>query len=490
MAKNKLELIIAGDAKGALRAFGQAGMAGDTFGNKMKGIAKSAALLGGAAIVAGIAAVGVGLVKAGQAAAADAQEQAKLATVLRNTTGATDSQVASMENYITKAMLATNTTDTSLRQAFQNLLPAVKDVGVAQDLMNTAIDISVAKGISVETVATAMGKAYNGNTGALGKLGIATKDAAGAALSFGEIMANAAKTFGGTAAEAANTTAGRMENLKLRFGELQEEIGAKLLPVFDKMLTWVSDHMPEIESTIRTVADKIGTALGFVRDDVIPPLVEAFGKIRTWVDENQEEIKAFWSGVQAAASVMYEFIVDTVVPILVEKLRELYDDIKAPLTELARLFDNITWAVHALTGTVGEGSEFAGIGKTIKATIDISLAPLKLLAQYTQWAVDKFNDLIEVIRRYNNTTPKAHTGGLPASSPARPAHNIPQFASGGMVPGSGPQLAVVHGGERVLTPAQQRTWNMGGVTIIVQGANRPEETADRVMTRFMALGVA
>lgn len=40
---------------------------------------------------------------------------------------------------------------------------------------------------------------------------------------------------------------------------------------------------------------------------------------------------------------------------------------------------------------------------------------------------------------------------------------VPRFASGGMVPGSGPQLAIVHGGEQVLTRAQQQ----GGVNVFV-----------------------
>lgn len=44
---------------------------------------------------------------------------------------------------------------------------------------------------------------------------------------------------------------------------------------------------------------------------------------------------------------------------------------------------------------------------------------------------------------------------------------VPKFANGGMVPGSGPRLAIVHGGEQVLTPDQQR--GGGGITVIVQG---------------------
>lgn len=69
---------------------------------------------------------------------------------------------------------------------------------------------------------------------------------------------------------------------------------------------------------------------------------------------------------------------------------------------------------------------------------------------------------------------------------------IPGFASGGVVPGAAgsPQLAVVHGGEQVLTPAQRRGragvggGAMGGATInltVHAGLANPHETAMAVV---------
>lgn len=71
------------------------------------------------------------------------------------------------------------------------------------------------------------------------------------------------------------------------------------------------------------------------------------------------------------------------------------------------------------------------------------------------------------------------------------AFGLNTFASGGMVPGAGPQLAVVHGGERVLTPGQQ-----GGVVMNItinagagaDGASIGEQLAEYLNRAFLRNG--
>ncbi len=60
---------------------------------------------------------------------------------------------------------------------------------------------------------------------------------------------------------------------------------------------------------------------------------------------------------------------------------------------------------------------------------------------------------------------------------------VPKFANGGMVAGTGPQLAIVHGGEEIRTPAQQRG---GGVTIIVQGNVYDEAGFQRALAQALS----
>ena len=301
MAKNKVELILTGDAKGATRAFGQVDSAAHGLSGKLSTLGKA---LGGIAVAfAGLAvikAVGGYLIEAGQAAAADAAEQAKLATVVQNVTGATDAQIVSMEAWITKTQMATGISDSNLRPALQNLVVATGSVSAAQGLMGVAMDISVAKGLNLETVTKAMQKAHDGNSGALSKLGIATKDAEGKTLSFEQIMKNAEATFGGSAAAAADTLAGKTQRIGEMFGEAKESLGAVFLPVLEQFMTWVTANMPAIQATFDTAFAAIGKAIDWITTNVVPPLLEAFQGFHDWmVNTGAPALKEAWESMKA-----------------------------------------------------------------------------------------------------------------------------------------------------------------------------------------------
>ena len=186
------------------------------------------------------------------AAAADAREQTILATTITNVTGATQAQIASNEAWISSVQNATGVIDTQLRAALGVLVTATEDVAEAQSLAQTAMDISVARGLDLETVSLALAKAHEGQTTALQKMGIQIKDAAGNTMSFTDIMANANEVFGGQAADAAETTAGKMAILKVRVDELKEEIGYQLQPVLVDFLTFLAeDLIPAIQDVVR-----------------------------------------------------------------------------------------------------------------------------------------------------------------------------------------------------------------------------------------------
>lgn len=171
-----------------------------------------------------------------EAAAADEASQVTLATALRNTAGATDEQIAAAEKWIERTMFATGVTDDELRPALERLTRATGDVGEAQDLLGVAMDAAQGTGKSLQAVTEALGKAQDGNVGALARLGIATKDAEGRTLSFDQIVRNLSTTFEGQAAKAADTQAGKLAIMQARYGELQEQIGAALMPVMEQLV--------------------------------------------------------------------------------------------------------------------------------------------------------------------------------------------------------------------------------------------------------------
>lgn len=242
---------------------------------------KAMSAIGGAAILQKTADY---MRDAGQAAADEEQEMAVLAKTLENTTGATDAQKTAVEGWITATQNATGISDGQLRPALSNLVVATGDVGEAQELMATAMDIAVAKGLDLETVTKAMSKAHEGNTGALSKLGIETKNAAGEAASFDEIMQNANETFGGAAATAADTTAGKMAIMGNKMADLKETIGAALLPVMDKLTSALGTLLGWFDSLSPGMQQAIGIALAVAAGlagvaMVVGPLLSGIGAL-------------------------------------------------------------------------------------------------------------------------------------------------------------------------------------------------------------------
>lgn len=169
---------------------------------------------------------------AANAAADDAEAQEILARNLKQSTGASDEAVESAEDYVSELSRMSGVADDELRPALSKLAQATGDQSEAQDLLAVALDTSVSKGKPLDAVAQALGRAYQGNTTALGRLGVATKDAEGKALTFGEILANLKGQVDGAAEAAGETGAGGMRRAKVAFEELQESLGERLLPMF------------------------------------------------------------------------------------------------------------------------------------------------------------------------------------------------------------------------------------------------------------------
>jgi len=203
-----------------------------SIGKYSKAMAKSFAIAG---VAAGAYALKLG-VDGVKSAVEDEASQKKLAKALKNTTGAIDDQIAASEEYIKKQQLQFGIADTKLRPALANLARATGDLTEAQKLNNLAIDISAATNKDLETVSLALAKASLGNLGALTKLGvpldaniIKTKD-------FDKAVSTLTATFGGSAKANTETFAGQLAILKETFGEIQEDIGFKLIPKLKLLL--------------------------------------------------------------------------------------------------------------------------------------------------------------------------------------------------------------------------------------------------------------
>jgi hypothetical protein len=236
-----LSLKILADIDDLKNKLNQADNAVETNSEKISAFGKKAAA---AFAVAAAAAVAYGTklaVDGVRAAIEDEAAQLRLASALRTATGATEGQIKATEDFILQTSLATGVADDQLRPAMQRLAVSTKDTGEAQRLLGLALDISKGKGIELETVANALGRAQDGNTTALGRLGLGLSKAELSTLSFTEVQAKLSELYGGAAAANAETFQGKIDRLKVGFDEAKESLGTALLPQVEKFITFIND---------------------------------------------------------------------------------------------------------------------------------------------------------------------------------------------------------------------------------------------------------
>lgn len=228
-----------------------------TRGEKMGGAVRKATLPA-IAVLGGLAVAGK---SAAAAAAEDEAAQVKLAGALTRTTGATAAQVAAAEAHISKLSLATGIADDELRPAMAKLASATGSVGEAQGALGLALDISAQSGKSVEVVSKALAGAYDGKTAALAKLVPGLDQATLKSKDMAAITDALSAKVGGAAVEAAGTATGKYRVMQVQLGELQEGIGAGLIPIVNRMTSAVltvtkaaSEHTTAAKIVIGVIA--------------------------------------------------------------------------------------------------------------------------------------------------------------------------------------------------------------------------------------------
>jgi hypothetical protein len=236
-----LKLSILADVDDLKKKLGEADKAVESNSSKIADFGKKAAA---AFAVAAAAAVAYGTklaIDGVKAAIEDEQAQLRLAQALKAATGATDDQIKATEAMILKTSLATGVADDQLRPALQRLAVSTKDTVEAQKLLSLALDISKGSGKDLEQVANALGKAQDGNTTALGRLGLGLSKAELSTLSFTQVQEKLSDLYGGAAATNAETFQGKIDRLKVGFDEAKESLGVALLPQVEKFIGFLNE---------------------------------------------------------------------------------------------------------------------------------------------------------------------------------------------------------------------------------------------------------
>ena len=238
-----LKLALLADTKNFIDGLDKADKETNTFTNKLDDALK----VGAAAFLAVGAAAATMAIKIGtdavKAAIEDEKAQLSLAQTLRNTVKATDAQIKATENYIDATARATGVADDQLRPSLDRLVRSTGDLTKAQKLQQLALDISAGTGKDLATITEGLGKAYDGNLGALKRLGVSLDDSIIKSKDFDAAVKVLSETFAGQADIAANSFAGRMSRIKISIDEAKETLGFALLPVLEKFAKFATDTL-------------------------------------------------------------------------------------------------------------------------------------------------------------------------------------------------------------------------------------------------------
>ena len=227
----KTEVQILGDASSLARATKRASGDLDKFGRKTKNMGINLkGVFAGVAAGLSVAAISDFAKESVKAAIADNTAQAILASTLKKTTGATQQQIAGVETLIAKYQMQTGILDDELRPAFQTLATSTHDTTKSNELLQIAMDASVATGKPLNTVALAIGKAFNGSNTSLLKLVPSLKKAK-------DPLKELGNTFKGAAEEAAKQDPFKI--FESTMADVSESVGNKLLPKLQELADYL-----------------------------------------------------------------------------------------------------------------------------------------------------------------------------------------------------------------------------------------------------------
>lgn len=300
-----------------------------TFDEKVSDFGKKAGVAFAAAAAAAAAYAGKLAIDGVKAAIEDEAAQVRLANALKSATGATNEQIAATEKQILQTSLATGVADDQLRPALQRLALSTGNVTDAQKLLNLSLDTAQATGKPLETVANAIGKAYDGNTAALGKLGIGLSAAELKTMSFQDVQQRLSDLFGGAAAANADTFQGKMARLSVAFDEAKETVGFALLPIIETFMNYI----------LETVIPSIGK------------FIKIFDPLKQAIIDNKDSFMA-----------LFNFLKDTIVPFIVGNMVNAF---KTIANIAAGVIDVIGTVIQKMTPLINTAID--GINMLIRA---------------------------------------------------------------------------------------------------------------------------
>ena len=525
----EVRVAILGDARDFSRAVDSANRDAGRLDGAFGRVAGGAGRMAGAVALgaAGVAVAGGAMAISFIQAAEESQQVTRQTDAVLRSMGATAWTTADQVARLSTTLSNQTGIDDELIQSGQNVLLTFGEVqnrvGEGNDIFDratrAALDMSTALGTDMSQASMQVGRALNdpirGMT-ALRRSGIqftAAQEDQIRALQEGGDMAGAQavmlaeleRQFGGSA-EAQSTASQRMSTM---WGNLQEELGAKLLPTFEKITAWMGEHLPGIIDSAVGFIDRFGDGVSRVVawvQEVWPQVQQAFSDFIEWATPKFEQFVGFiqgawatfgddiiqyakeaWENVQRVVQGALEFIqgiVNTVMGIIHGDWSQVWDGIlgivrgagdmlagiadqlmnvvrlliSAGLDAVSGLFTNVWNGIVDQVGRMPDriGSAAAGMWDGIKNAFRSAL----------NWIIDAWNGLQFSLPGFDPPGPGPSFGGITIGTP-----NIGRLHTGGIfrTPNNEMEgLAILQNGERVSARGQSMADGGGPTQLIVK----------------------
>jgi len=197
-----------------------------------------------------------------------------------------------------------------------------------------------------------MAKAAEGNTAALGKLGIGLTSAQLKTMSMDQITAKLASTFENQASTQADTFQGKLNRLTIAFDEGKETVGAYILDAITPMVEiLVKNVIPAIQDFTSNLGDKLAPVMKVIQP-IINGLRSAFNSVKDSLAANNDELKPFFNLLKNIT----DFVVTYVAPAIGETLglafKALGKIISTIIDQFADFVDKITKIYNTIKGII------------------------------------------------------------------------------------------------------------------------------------------
>lgn len=308
-----LTVRIIGDTRGLETALHRATAASSTFGSRAT---RGLAAFGKATLIAGAATAGLATVIGTKAVKAAMEEQASIAKLNRafknQKIAMTDASDAVEE--LTQSGIKLGFQDDETRAALTKLIQAGKSYSDSAKEIAVAQDLARASGQSLSEATTGLIRLQMGNLRAAKQYGIVLPDLTAKqwqakAAAEGVTIAQAkgawaydqlTKKIQGQAEAFSQTAAGGIAVYRANLEQLEENLGARLLPALSSVLEWTNAHWPQISATVSAVVTGIGFAINSIAKPAIEGLIVAGQAVVGWFQENWPQISSVASNVFGA----------------------------------------------------------------------------------------------------------------------------------------------------------------------------------------------